>query len=275
MKSEICYSDLPLLMRNIEGNVDVLIENGAEKIELLMDGERWNDMELLFASLAPKLKEKAVGYTVHPPAWDTNLTSENKAIRSASFSEYKKAIEFAGLIQASHVVIHPGFCFSPVFNRELAKQRAFEAIGELCEVARPLQVKLAVENVGYNGESLFTQEEFISFLDSLDDTAGYLLDVGHAHLNDWDIPAVIKAIGDRLLAVHLHDNKGNADDHLPIGEGTIEWEPIFETLREYTKECQLILEYAPGTSLDALREGKELLKKELQLKKADLLVDPY
>ena len=166
---------------------------------MLLDGDKWDEMERLFADFAPKLKALPVGYTVHPPAWDTNLTSENQTIRKASFNEYKKAIEFAAMIEADHVVIHPGFCFSPVFNKELAQERAKEYIQRLCEIAQPLNVKLVIENVGYNGSSLFTREEFTRFLDPFDAPAGYLIDVGHAHLNHWDFPRLIRETKDRLF----------------------------------------------------------------------------
>ncbi|MDV2887661.1 sugar phosphate isomerase/epimerase, partial [Alkalihalophilus pseudofirmus] len=105
-------------------------------------------------------------------------------------------------------------------------------------------VKLAVENVGYNGSSIFTQNEFTSFLGNIDETAGYLIDTGHANLNGWDIPQVIKDVKNRLLALHLHDNNGTGDDHLPIGEGTIQWKEIFSAINEDSIHCQLILEYA-------------------------------
>ncbi|XJZ27767.1 sugar phosphate isomerase/epimerase family protein [Bacillota bacterium Lsc_1132] len=269
MNKEICYSDLPLITNDIFENIKELIAMGADKVEMLMDGDQWDEMERQFADFAPKLKALPVGYTVHPPAWDTNLTSENKAIREASFIEYQKAIEFAAMIGAGHVVIHPGFCFSPVFNKELAQERAMEYVQRLCEVAKPLNVKLVIENVGYNGSSLFTQEEFTRFLDSFDDTVGYLIDVGHAHLNQWDIPKLIRETKGRLLALHLHDNNGEADEHLPIGEGIIQWEEIFSAMQEVSDKCQLILEYAPNTSLEKLREGKELLLKEVLQQKVE------
>ena len=264
MKRKICYSDLPLLTKDLLKNVNDLIEYGADKVELLMDGQKWDDMEKLFRKLAFKLIELPVRYTIHPPAWDINLTSENKAIREASFSQYKKAIEFANMIQAEHVVIHPGFCFSPVFDRRLAQQRAADYINQLCEFAKHLNVKLAIENVGYNGSSIFTQDEFTSFLENIDETAEYLLDIGHANLNGWDIPQVIKNTKDRLIALHIHDNNGTGDDHLPIGEGTVQWQEIFKAiLKQSSIDCQLILEYAPGTPIEKLREGKEILLKEL------------
>ncbi len=51
---------------------------------------------------------------------------------------------------------------------------------------------------------------------------GLLLDVGHANLLGGGVPAVhatMRATG-RLLAMHLHDNGGDRDDHLPLGSGT-------------------------------------------------------
>ncbi|MGE8205463.1 sugar phosphate isomerase/epimerase family protein [Heyndrickxia sp. NPDC080065] len=263
MKRDICYSDLVLINNDIFENINDLIKHGANKIELMMDGEKWDDMEDLFEDFSSKLKALPVGYTIHPPAWDINLTSENKAIREASFSEYKKAIEFASMIGAGHVVIHPGFCFSPIFDKKLAQQRAAFYIKRLCEVAKPLNVKLAIENVGYNGSSLFTQNEFTSFLEVMDETAGYLIDIGHAHLNGWNIPQLIKDTKDQLLALHIHDNNGTGDDHLPIGEGSIQWKEIFAMINEHSVDCQLILEYAPATPLKELRKGKELLQNKV------------
>ncbi|WP_413363395.1 sugar phosphate isomerase/epimerase family protein [Lysinibacillus sp. 3P01SB] len=260
---KICYSDLVLITNEIVENVKKLIQHGADVVELLMDGDKWDEMEALFPALTEQLLALDVAYTVHPPAWDINLTSENKAIREASFLEYKKAIEFAGRIQAYHVVIHPGFCFAPPFDKELGKRRAKMYIQQLCEIAKPLNVTLAIENVGYNGTSLFTQEEYEHFLGDVDSSAKYLLDIGHANLNGWDIAAVIYHVKDRLAGLHVHDNDGHGDQHLPIGEGTVEWASIFEVLRTEQIVCELVLEYAPGTDLSLLQKGKERLVNEL------------
>ena len=239
---KIIYSDLPLLNEDIIENIQKLIDHGADKIELMMDGEKWNDMELLFDDIASQLKGFDIPFTIHPPAWDINLTSENKAIREASFREYKKAIKFAGKIGASHVVIHPGFSFSPVFDKNLAQSRAKLYLNQLCEIAKPLGVRLAIENVGYNGDAILTEAEFIDFLEDIDETAGYLIDIGHAQLDGWNVPHVIQSVKDRLIALHIHDNTGTSDDHLPIGEGKMDWEAIIDVLHKEEIVCELILE---------------------------------
>lgn len=259
MAKNIGYSDLILISKDILVNIQQLIEHGADKIELLMDGPKWNDMEDIFPELKQQLKTFPVSYTIHPPAWDINLTSENRSIRDASFNEYKKAIEFAHMIEADHVVIHPGFCFSPHFDKKIAQQRALNYINELCQIAKKLNIKLAIENVGYHGTSIFTQDEYTHFLVNVDDTAGYLIDTGHAHLNNWDIPQLIKDTKDRLLALHLHDNNKSGDDHLPIGAGNIAWNKVFSAIHTYAPQCQLILEYATTTPLEKLQEGKNIL----------------
>lgn len=259
MERTISYSDLLLLGGHAETNVEMLMQAGGTHIELLLDGKSWDDMEGTMERLVPYLLGTKASYTVHPPAWDTNLTSENRTIRDASFEEYRKSIEFAARIGATHVVIHPGFCFSPAFCKQTAALRAEEAVNRLCRIAAPLGVKLAVENVGYHGSSLFTRDDYVRFVERLDEAAVYLIDTGHAHMNGWDIPALIRQTAPRLGCVHLHDNAGDADEHLPIGEGSIRWEPIWEALRD-APDCQLILEYAPGTELSKLREGAELLR---------------
>ena len=265
MRKEICYSDLPLLTQDVEKNVEALIAHEADIVELLTDGIQWDDMKGKMKSILGYLRQFDVGYSIHPPAWDTNLTSENRTIREATFEEYRKSIEFAHELEADHVVIHPGFAFSPVFDKKIARQRAEEYVHRLNEIARPLGVKLAVENVGYHGASIFTQDEYCTFLDSFDDNCGYLIDTGHARLNNWDIPAMIRRVGRRLNSVHLHDNSGRGDEHLPIGEGTIDWEPVYEALKEVQADCLLILEYTPGADLEKLRTGKRILQQKLGL----------
>ena len=51
------------------------------------------------------------------------------------------------------------------------------------------------------------------------------------------------------FAIHIHDNSGVADEHLPVGEGTIKWEGIFAAIKELSDHCQLILEYAPNYTI--------------------------
>jgi sugar phosphate isomerase/epimerase len=58
-----------------------------------------------------------------------------------------------------------------------------------------------------------------------------------------------------ILHVHIHDNAGNSDDHLPLGRGSIKFGPILEMIR--TRGVSAVIENKTEAyvleSLDALQ----------------------
>lgn len=260
----ISYSELILLGNSVIHNVDRLLAAGTDRIELMIDGAFWDGQGGDFRPIARELSARQVAYTVHPAAWDINLTAQTKILRQAAYDHHIEVIRFAASIGASQVVIHPGFLGSPWFNRDIAQQRAKDAIRRLAAEAAPLGVALAVENVGYHGQSIYSELEYAAALDDVDASVGYLIDTGHAHLNGWNIPGLIEKIGPRLLGLHIHDNDGHGDKHMPIYSGTVAWKPIFRAMKAHCRpDCEYILEYSPGNSLDTLAAGMDLLRAEL------------
>jgi sugar phosphate isomerase/epimerase len=49
-------------------------------------------------------------------------------------------------------------------------------------------------------------------------------------------------MGPRLKHVHLHDNHGQSDQHLPVGKGSIDFDPFFEALNKYVPEATVSIE---------------------------------
>ena len=47
-------------------------------------------------------------------------------------------------------------------------------------------------------------------------------DAGHAHMEDG-VERSYEVMRDLVVTTHLHDNKGQKDEHLPPYEGTIDW----------------------------------------------------
>lgn len=260
----LCYSELCLIGGEVEENVDKLIGQGAENIELMLDGAGWDGFPRRKKELASMLGKKGIGYSVHVPVWDVNLTSECSYIRDAVLESYKESIVFAAMLDARHVVLHPGFRSDPHFSAETGRKRARAAIEELLEFNRDYRQLLLVENIGSPSASIFSQAEYADFLSGLSGEVGYIVDIGHAFLNGWDIPSLLGGIKDRLFALHLHDNDGRRDAHLPLGEGVIDWKKIFTALKLTGQEVELILEYNLGTELGKLAEGKSLLEAEFR-----------
>lgn len=255
------YSDLCLLGDGggIGGNIRALHAHGADRVELMMDGPLWDSFQQREDAIAAEILGTGVTCSLHGPCWDVNLTSENREIRDASFRTTLDTVRLARRVGAAHVVVHPGFCQSSAFSHAAARRRAVEAVSRLAEEAAKLGVSILVENVGYRGTELFDEEAFARLLDGFGSEAGYLLDTGHAAINGWDMPALIRELGEKLRCVHLHDNDGRTDEHLPIGDGRIEWAPIIEALGEGKSGRALVLEYRPGTPPERMKEAREVL----------------
>lgn len=66
-----------------------------------------------------------------------------------------------------------------------------------------------------------------------DNRFGLTLDVGHVHCLDDGAPADrIRQYSDILYNVHLEDMRRGIHHHLPIGEGEMDFPPIFRALKE-------------------------------------------
>ncbi len=88
-----------------------------------------------------------------------------------------------------------------VISPSLSALKDFE---DFAKYAKKLNIKIAVENLDNN-----SYEHFMYILDNVKlDNVGWCYDVGHHNLYGKDID-VAKLYGDRLFAVHLHDNLGN------------------------------------------------------------------
>jgi sugar phosphate isomerase/epimerase len=93
-------------------------------------------------------------------------------------------------------------------------------------------------------------DEFAWLLEHTDASARVCLDTGHTTLGrSWH---KFLAVADgRLAHVHASDNHGVRDDHLPPGDGTIDWAEITRTLQAVDYSGWIMLELHPepaGTS---------------------------
>ena len=60
---------------------------------------------------------------------------------------------------------------------------------------------------------------------------GLALDVAHANLLPGGVDPWIEAFPDKIYHLHLSDNDGVLDRHVPIGEGVIDFRSVFKKLK--------------------------------------------
>ena len=84
-------------------------------------------------------------------------------------------------------------------------------------------------------------DEFAWLVDRVGRDARVCIDTGHTTLGrQWD--AFLAAVGRRIVHVHATDHFGRHDDHMPPGDGTIDWAQIGDGLRGIGYEGWVMLE---------------------------------
>jgi sugar phosphate isomerase/epimerase len=68
------------------------------------------------------------------------------------------------------------------------------------------------------------------FYEEIEDDIGMILDIAHSNLQNETIK-FIKLFSEKIKHVHVSDNYGIRDDHLPLGLGIIEWTETINALK--------------------------------------------
>ena len=183
---------------------------------------------------------------------------------ASRYEMYLRSIEGAARLGIPWITFHPSG--HPDFSPETEKQNIkdnIEYYKPIIEVAEKFRVGVALENMS---RRLCKAEHLIQLVDALDSPyAGICWDTGHAHIAGQNQPESIRLMGKRLRALHVQDNDGVSDQHMPPHFGTIEWDPLMNALREigypgdFTFEAHMIVRRVPnGCRADALRLLKQI-----------------
>ena len=159
----------------------------------------------------------------------------------------------SALAGASVYVVHPGFTSWP-FYRDQAMHSLDKSLKELRLMQDEFGISICIENMP-KSDWLFYSSPGLDLRD-----LGTVLDVGHAHICG-SLDAFLAE--QDISHVHLHDNAGCSDDHLPLGQGNIEFEPILEMIR--TRGISAVLE---NKSEPAVLESLNMLQSEMPAVKA-------
>jgi sugar phosphate isomerase/epimerase len=154
--------------------------------------------------------------------------------RLAGVELLKNRVQMAYRLECDTIVLHlpdPG-SVDVRGDWTTASCRSFD---DVLPYAQKHGVRIAVENGDF---------EKIKTILSLygPEVMGLCYDSGHGnigsayglnHLQEWK---------DRLIALHLHDNDGTADQHRPLFSGTVDWERLADILAESSYDKCMSLE---------------------------------
>ncbi|MBN1431943.1 MAG: sugar phosphate isomerase/epimerase [Methanomicrobiaceae archaeon] len=225
MSADIYFASSAKVWSSIEW-VYGIEETGYDGWEISAEGNFRLDNRESLNSIKEVLETTGLKATVHAPFSDLNLASFNYPIYKESIRQLCECIRFSSEI-TEYVTVHPGY-MSP--EAKLVPDKVWslhkEALAEIGKLAEEYGVRVGLENMpAIPGFLCIYPDELFGMIHGIDNV-GATVDVGHAN-TAGELKSFLARIGE-AAHLHLHDNNGEHDDHLPLGQGNIDWEMVFD-----------------------------------------------
>jgi sugar phosphate isomerase/epimerase len=204
----------------------------------------------------------ALGHTAY---W-VGFGSSHEKVRLGWIEEAKDMILVASELKIEllnfHFYTKLGRVGATEESRNIFLRNFTDAMKELTQFAATKKVELMLENgPPENGSALESIECFSHVMKAVP-ALKFHLDVGHAFIENRmkGVRDYINAFGDRLAHVHMHDNHGKWDEHLPLGRGKIDFRKVVRILKEINYDRTVTFEVFTSRA-DAVR-SREFFKKQ-------------
>jgi sugar phosphate isomerase/epimerase len=172
--------------------------------------------------------------------------------RIEAMDELKRAIDVAEELPFPRMIFHMGGTRETSDPRK--RDAAFSSLEHLILYARHAGVTICVENTT---SEMGAPSYLRAFVDETRLTGlRFNFDIGHAHLADGEeqerIEKAFAPLRELVTGVHLHDNHGEKDEHLPPYDGTIDWPAATKILKSSPEAVlPLVLELKEKTGPEA------------------------
>ncbi len=202
-------------------------KNGFDFVDLFLE-EDLAAPHMVDIKATKKLLKKYNLSTVGHTPWYLPTGSPSKTIRDAAVTEANKCFEVFTQLNVKFVTIHSNWP-PKLFSLKEGIKFQVETLRKIVRNAKAFDISIVYEPIDSPYDNV---KNIAEILDSVPDL--YLhIDIGHANLSGRNPEEFIKKLHKRLKHIHLHDNDGNRDLHLPIGAGKINWGRLIRVLKKY------------------------------------------
>lgn len=201
--------------------------------------------------LGDELAERGIPVSVHAPIFDLNPGSLDPVVRKHTRRCWERAIGVSGALGARQINFHTGYMpLLPASTFPGWLALSLEIWERVVELAADAGMTMLLENMFEP-----TPQIQLDLRDQLEPRhVGFTLDVAHAHIYGTVAPeSWWPAYDGAIREVHLHDTDGFSDDHLPIGEGALDWKRIFEEIFRWSPDAVKVIEMPVEAGLASLK----------------------
>ncbi len=200
--------------------------------EVYIDGEDVEHADRAFLRrVRDDMDARGLRITQHGPYMGISPASLDEDTRRLAVKRYRAAFNAAEALGAVVIVLHAGYSrrtFKGNVDHWLAQ--SMKTWPEFVKRAGDAGITIAAENILERepGPLKRLVEEINSPNFRLCIDSGHLNVFSEVKFGDW-----FETLGPYIAELHLHDNRGDVDEHLPLGDGTIDFKEYFRILRRF------------------------------------------
>ena len=226
-----------------------LRERGFGGVKVPYDPDDWSS----WATLAPYIREVSEEFafllSAHGPGGD--ISSTDDGIRGTSVETIRKALAELGKAYPGIVVaVHPeDYLPARTPGDDQARMDAcHESLVVLAATAATSGARIALENMrsrvdNPNRTGMYTHQLMDIVADLDPSVVGICFDTGHGNISEKGaVTEAFERCASRVIHVHLDDNLGVDDQHLPPGDGNIDFAAFFRTAKKTGYDGMIELE---------------------------------
>lgn len=207
---------------------------------------------------AQVLHSAGLSTTIHAPFMDLNPGALDPLIREVTRKRFQQVFLAAEQLRPRVIVFHPGYDdLRYGGNRMDWLKNSIAFWMEFIPRAKDVGCIIAIENIFEKETSTLR-----ALLEAINEPCfRHCFDVGHWNmfttgtLEEWFIE-----LGAFIAESHIHDNNGQADQHLPPGEGQIDFTALFALLKQYAPDAVWTIE---AHTIERLERARKALEKHL------------
>ena len=209
---------------------------GFDYLELTMDPPEahYSTIRQQMDSILGSLASRTMNIICHLPTF-VSIADLTDSIREASLSEMFNSLEVAAELRSQKVVLHPGHIGGlGIYVKETAMAHANNSLAAIIDRAQGLGLCVCLENMFPRCRAFVEPADFVEILQRFPELK-LTLDTGHANIGNSGgrrMLEFIEKFGHRIGHLHVSDNFGERDDHLPLGAGKIDFFKIVRALKQ-------------------------------------------
>ncbi|HPU29171.1 MAG TPA: sugar phosphate isomerase/epimerase family protein [Syntrophorhabdaceae bacterium] len=207
--------------------------------------------------LGKNLKECGIETTVHAPFMDLSPGGFDRAIKRVSIDRIKKAVDVAKNIDAKAIVCHPGYDkWRFDGNEQMWLESSIETWSEVLSHGGK-EMEVLLENIFEE-----TPSTFIALFGYFREKNLYFcFDTGHFNLfSKVDLEEWLLPLKDKIREMHIHDNHGKSDEHLPLGRGIFPFRELKSFIKNTTGIRFTTEFHSEKHALESIKNLKEFLR---------------